>query len=466
MLDCPGVLSHYVGVASVTLPQAAKPSKPRRSGRFVSQLTKGTMAVVMAGGRGQRLHHLTAHRAKPATPFGGKYRIIDFSLSNCVNSGIRQILVLTQYKAHSLIQHIQRGWGYLRGELGEFVQLVPAQQKHGEMWYRGTADAVYQNLDIIDAHGPELVLILAGDHVYKMDYGPMIAFHVERQADITVGMVQVPLDEASEFGIASVDVEQRIIGFAEKPADPQPMPGHPDLALASMGIYVFTPDFLRQVLQADALDPDSSHDFGKNIIPGALTSSRVFAYPFQTVETQAQAYWRDVGTVDAFYEANMELTHITPELNLYDDDWPVWTYQEQAPAAKFVLDETGRQGAAINSLVCGGCIVSGATVRESLLSFFVRVEEGSQVFRSVVLPQVSIGRNCQIRNAIIDSDCIIPDNTTIGYDPVADRARFHVTDGGVVLVTPDLLAGKNDGKSGSADETLSETGRMRALMPT
>lgn len=439
MLDCLRLLTHSTGTASVTLPKAANTSKPRRSGRFVSQLTKGTMAVVMAGGRGQRLHHLTAHRAKPATPFGGKYRIIDFSLSNCVNSGIRQILVLTQYKAHSLIQHIQRGWGYLRGELGEFVQLVPAQQKHGEMWYRGTADAVYQNLDIIDAHGPELVLILAGDHVYKMDYGPMIAFHVERQADITVGMVQVPLDEASEFGIASVDEEQRIIGFAEKPAKPQPMPGHPDLALASMGIYVFSPDFLRQVLQADTLDEQSSHDFGKNIIPAALASSRVFAYPFQTVETQAQAYWRDVGTVDAFYEANMELIFVSPELNLYDADWPIWTYQEQVPSAKFVLDEEGRRGVAINSMVAGGCIVSGATVRESLLFFNVTVDERSDIYRTVILPHVAIGKGCRIRNAVIDEGCVIPAGTVIGEDRERDAARFHVSDRGIVLVTPDML---------------------------
>jgi len=441
--------------------------KPVKSGRFVSQLTKSTMAVVMAGGRGQRLSHLTSHRAKPAVTFGGKYRIIDFTLSNCVNSGIRQILVLTQYKAHTLIQHVQRGWGYLRGELGEFVQLVPAQQQLGEHWYLGTADAIYQNLDIIQAYNPDIVLVLAGDHVYKMDYGPMIAFHVENDAEITVGVVQVPVAEASDFGVMTVDEDQRVIAFDEKPARPRPMPGSKDIALASMGIYVFNREYLAERLIEDASDPDSQHDFGKNILPRTIHAGHVFAYAFQDVATSAQAYWRDVGTVDAFYEANMELTHITPELNLYDDDWPVWTYQEQAPAAKFVLDETGRQGAAINSLVCGGCIVSGATVRESLLSFFVRVEEGSQVFRTVVLPQVSIGRNCQIRNAIIDSDCVIPDNTTIGYDAVADRERFHVTAGGVVLVTPDLLAGRHgNSEPGSADETLTETGRMRSLMPT
>jgi len=423
----------------VTLPQSSSTARPRRSGRFVSQLTKNTMAIVMAGGRGQRLAQLTAHRAKPATPFGGKYRIIDFSLSNCVNSGIRQILVLTQYKAHSLIQHIQRGWGYLRGELGEFVQLVPAQQKHGEMWYRGTADAVYQNLDIIEAHGPELVLVLAGDHVYKMDYGPMIAFHVERQADITVGMVQVPLELASEFGIATVDEKQRIVRFNEKPADPEPMPGSRDVALASMGIYIVGPEYLRRVLDRDAADPQSQHDFGKNIIPGALQSDRVFAYPFQSVETQAQSYWRDVGTVDAFYQANMELIFVSPELNLYDADWPIWTYQEQVPSAKFVLDEDGRRGVAVNSMVAGGCIVSGATVRESLLFFNVTVDERSEVYRSVVLPHVAIGRNCRIRNAVIDEHCVIPAGTVIGEDRRLDAQRFHVTEQGIVLVTPDML---------------------------
>jgi glucose-1-phosphate adenylyltransferase len=410
-----------------------------RSTRFVSQLTKSTMALVMAGGRGQRLQHLTADRAKPATPFGGKYRIIDFSLSNCVNSGIRQILILTQYKSHSLIQHVQRGWGYMRGELGEFVQLVPAQQKLGELWYRGTADAVYQNLDIIEAHGPELVLVLAGDHVYKMDYGPMIAFHVERSADITVGMVQVPLSEAHEFGIATVDSNQRVTRFSEKPANAEPMPGRSDVALASMGIYVFGYQYLRDVLNRDAADPDSVHDFGRNIIPQAIAGQGVYAYAFQSVETQAQAYWRDVGTVDAFYTANMELIFVSPELNLYDAEWPIWTYQEQTPCAKFVLDEDGRRGAAINSMVAGGCIISGAQVRESLLFFNVTVDERTDIYRSVILPHVSVGKGCRISRAILDEGCRIPDGTVIGEDPVSDGERFHVTAQGVVLVTQDML---------------------------
>ena len=414
-------------------------AKPARSGRFVSQLTKSTMALVMAGGRGERLRHLTLHRAKPATPFGGKYRIIDFSLSNCVNSGIRQILILTQYKSHSLIQHVQRGWGYLRGELGEFVQMVPAQQKLGELWYRGTADAVYQNLDIIEAHAPELVLVLAGDHVYKMDYGPMIAFHVERSADITVGMVQVPLATAHEFGIATVDTEQRITRFSEKPRNPEPMPGRSDVALASMGIYVFGLAYLREVLTRNVADPATVHDFGKNIIPGAIAGGGVFAYPFQSVETQAQAYWRDVGTVDAFYTANMELIYVSPELNLYDAEWPIWTYQEQMPCAKFVLDEDGRRGTAVNSMVAGGCIISGAQVRESLLFFNVTVDEGTEIFRSVVLPHVVVGRGCRISGAIIDEGCSVPAGMVIGEDAGRDRERFHVTEQGVVLVTADML---------------------------
>ncbi len=434
-------------------------ARPARSGRFVSQLTKSTMALIMAGGRGERLRQLTAHRAKPATPFGGKYRIIDFSLSNCVNSGIRQILVLTQYKSHSLIQHVQRGWGYLRGELGEFVQLVPAQQKLGELWYRGTADSVYQNLDIIDAHGPELVLVLAGDHVYKMDYGPMIAFHVERSADITIGMVQVPLATAHEFGIATVDAEQRIVDFHEKPANAQPMPGRHDVALASMGIYVFGRDYLHQVLTADAADAGSAHDFGKNIIPGAIQGSRVFAYPFQSVETQAQAYWRDVGTVDAFYSANMELIFVSPELNLYDSEWPIWTYQEQMPCAKFVLDEEGRRGTAINSMVAGGCIISGASIRESLLFYDVTVDERSEIFRSVLLPHVTVGRGCRISRAIIDEGCSVPDGMVIGADAARDRERFHVTEQGVVLVTEDMLRAEASRPAGQAAVAVTDAAR-------
>jgi len=414
--------------------------KRKKSGRFVSQLTRGTMAVIMAGGRGQRLADLTSNRAKPATPFGGKYRIIDFSLSNCVNSGIRQVLVLTQYKAHALIQHLQRGWGFLRGEMGEFVEIVPAQQKHGEWWYRGTADAVYQNYDIIEEHNPELVLVLAGDHVYKMDYGPMVAFHAQREADVTVGVVQVPVKEATEFGVMTIDKESRIIRFMEKPAKPEPMPGNDKLALASMGIYVFDAEYLRKQLEEDAADPDSAHDFGRNIIPKTIGKDRIFAYPFENVETAAQAYWRDVGTVEAYYQANMELIHVKPELNLYDESWPIWTYQEQVPSAKFVLDDDGRRGSAVNSMVAGGSIVSGAEIIESLLFFNVTIEERSRIFRSVLLPHVEVGKDCRISKAVIDEGCLIPDGMVIGEDSEADKARFHVTETGIALVTPTMLA--------------------------
>ncbi len=407
---------------------------------------------MMAGGRGTRLRDLTAHRAKPATPFGGKYRIIDFSLSNCVNSGIRQILVLTQYKAHSLIQHVQRGWGFLRGELGEFVEVLPAQQKLGELWYRGTADAVYQNLDIVEEYGPDLVLVLAGDHVYKMDYGPMVAFHVERNAAVTVGVVQVPISGASEFGVMTTDETNRIVRFAEKPAQPEPMPGCDDVALVSMGIYVFDREFLVGKLREDAVDPESAHDFGRNIIPSLIDNYPLFAYPFQNVETEAQAYWRDVGTVDAFYEANIELVHVSPELNLYDEDWPIWTYQEQVPCAKFVLDEEGRRGEAINSMVAGGSIISGATVVESLLFYNVVVEEKSTIYRSVLMPHVEVGRGCNIRRAVIDEGCMIPDGMLIGVDPVEDERRFHVTENGIVLVTRHMLdeAGRVEGVASEA----------------
>jgi glucose-1-phosphate adenylyltransferase len=408
--------------------------------RVVSELTRATMAVIMAGGRGERLKQLTDKRAKPATPFGGKYRIIDFTLSNCVNSGIRQILVLTQYKAHSLIQHVQRGWGFLHGELGEFIDLVPAQQKLGEWWYRGTADAVYQNMDIIEERGAETVLVLAGDHVYKMDYGPMIAFHKERGADITIGGAQVPLGEAREFGVMTVDESGRVISFDEKPTEPGPMPGREGIALVSMGIYVFDVKFLKERLREDAERADSAHDFGKNIIPESVSRHRLFAYPFEDVETNAQAYWRDVGTVDAYYEANLELVHVSPELNLYDRAWPIWTYQEQVPSAKFVLDDEERRGVAVNSMIAGGCIVSGAVVRESLLFFNVLVGELSEIHRSVLLPDVSIGRGCRISNAIIDEGCVVPDGSVIGGDEEADRRRFHVTDNGVVLVTSKMMA--------------------------
>jgi glucose-1-phosphate adenylyltransferase len=416
-----------------------KPPARASSGRYVSRLTSGTLAVIMAGGRGERLGGLTAHRCKPATPFGGKFRIIDFVLSNCVNSGIRQISVLTQYKAQSLIQHVQRGWGFLRGEFGEFVEVSPAQQQTGGHWYLGTADAVYQNLELILSHRPKHVLVLAGDHIYKMDYGPMIAYHVEKGADITVGVVEVPRDQARAFGVMTTTEWNRVTKFSEKPAEPDPMPGRPEVALASMGIYVFNTKLLERLLVEDALDPASSHDFGRNIIPRSIADRQVFAYPFQDVRTRAQSYWRDVGTIDAFYDANIELVHVDPELNIYDEQWPIWTYQVQQPPAKFVLDDVERRGTAINSMVAGGCIVSGAEVRESLLFSNVRVDERARIERSVVLPHVHVGAGSTIRRAILDEGCEIAPGMQVGVDPETDRRRFHVTDNGVVLVTPDML---------------------------
>jgi glucose-1-phosphate adenylyltransferase len=417
------------------------PRQPARasSGRYVSRLTGGTLAVIMAGGRGERLKALTEHRCKPATPFGGKFRIIDFVLSNCVNSGIRQISILTQYKAQSLIQHVERGWSYLRGEFGEFVEVIPAQQQIGSMWYRGTSDAVYQNLELILSHRPKHVLVLAGDHIYKMDYGPMIAYHVEKGADITVGVVEVPADQSIHFGVLTATEWNRVTKFSEKPAKPDTLPGKPDSILASMGIYVFNTKLLEKLLAEDASEESSAHDFGKNILPKAIGKLQVFAYPFQDVKTRAQSYWRDVGTIDAFYDANLELVTVKPELNIYDQDWPIWTYQEHQPPAKFILDEDGRRGTAINSMVSGGCIISGAVVRESMMFSDVRIDERSRIERSVILPHVSIGKNCVVVNAIVDEGCEIPEGMTIGVDRASDAERFLVTDKGVVLVTADML---------------------------
>ncbi len=407
--------------------------------RFISRLTKGTLALILAGGRGTRLKQLTTWRVKPAVPFGGKFRIIDFPLSNCINSGIRRIGVLTQYKSHSLIRHIQQGWGSFRGEFGEFIELLPAQQRIQESWYSGTADAVYQNIDIIRAHNPEYVLILAGDHIYKMDYGPMLAHHAENNADMTIGCLEVPVEEAKAFGVMSVDDEGRIIDFNEKPENPTPAPGREDIALASMGIYIFSTQFLYEQLITDADKEASSHDFGNNIIPSVIKTHRIFSYAFRDVQTGAQSYWRDVGTVDAFWQANMELVSVTPELNLYDENWPIWTYQEQLPPAKFIFDDEGRRGQAIDSMVSGGCLISGATVRKSLLFSNVRVHSFSEIQDSVILPEVEVGRNCKITKAVIDKGCKIPSGTVIGEDLAADAERFHVTESGIVLVTPEML---------------------------
>ncbi len=405
-------------------------------------LPQRTYALVLAGGRGSRLHQLTDWRAKPGVPFAGKLKIIDFPLSNCVNSGIRRIGVLTQYKAQSLIRHIERGWGFLEVNLGEYIDVVPAQQRVDEHWYSGTANAVYQNLDILNEADPDHVLVLAGDHVYKMDYAVMIADHVATGADLTVACIEVPVEQACEFGVMHVDATRRVREFEEKPAHPPALPGHPGLVLASMGIYVYNTKFLVDELMRDAHDAQSSHDFGRDLIPHAVPRHRVYAHHFAhscVSREGARPYWRDVGTVDAYWEANLDLTRVVPELDLYDDRWPILSLQRQLPPAKFVFDDDGRRGMAVDSLVSSGCIVSGGTVRRSILFSKVRVGDRSLVEDSVVLPGVTIGRDVVVRRAVIDKRCVLPDGLEIGVDADEDRARFHVTERGVTLVSPEML---------------------------
>jgi glucose-1-phosphate adenylyltransferase len=410
-------------------------------GRFVSLLTRDTLALILAGGQGSRLHELTRWRAKPAVHFGGKLRIIDFPLSNCINSGIRRIGVLTQYKAHSLIRHLVHGWTRFQAEDREFVEILPASQRTGGAWYLGTADAVYQNLDIIRAHDPRLVLVLAGDHVYKMDYGPLLAWHAENEADMTVCCIPVPLEEAAgQLGVMTVDENWRIVAFHEKPEKPAPLPGQDDLCLASMGNYVFNTGFLYEQVIKDADLPDSDHDFGRNIIPSIVDHYRVFAYPFRDPETAGPAYWRDVGTLDAFFEANMELIGVHPQLNLYDRHWPIFTHPAQLPPAKFVWDYPGRRGEAFESMVSAGCIISGASVRRSLVFSNCKINSYAIVEDSVLLPDCDIGRHAHVRHAIIDRGTEIPEGLEIGIDRDDDRARgFRVTAKGRTLVTPDML---------------------------
>lgn len=411
--------------------------------RFVSLLTRNTIAIILAGGRGKRLKQLTDFRAKPAVPFAGKFRIIDFTLSNCVNSGLRRIGVATQYKAHSLIRHIQRGWSFLDGRFGEFIQLLPAQQEIDEtQWYQGTADAVYQNLRFLRRYAPEHVLIVAGDHIYKMDYGHMLACHARHRADMTVACIDVPIAEASAFGVIGVDGEDRVIEFAEKPQHPPSLPGRPERALASMGIYVFNTQFLFEQLERDAMTPGSSRDFGKDIIPHIVSRYQVFAHHFADScvgEDQRKPYWRDVGTIDAYWEANMEMVKVTPELNLYDRDWPIWTDQKHLPPAKFVFDDDDRRGMAVDSLISSGCIISGATVRHSLLFSNVNVHSWASVEDSVVLPDVDIGRHAVLKRCVVDKHCRIPEGMVIGENPEEDRKRFFVSPRGVTLVTAEML---------------------------
>jgi glucose-1-phosphate adenylyltransferase len=406
-------------------------------------LTQHAYAVVLAGGRGSRLYELTDFRAKPAVAFAGQLKIIDFALSNCVNSGLRRIGVLTQYKAQSLIRHIERGWGFLAATLGEYVDIVPAQQQHGERWYTGTANAVWQNVDVVLETRPSHVIVLGGDHVYKMDYAVMLQEHVECGAAVSIACIDVPLADATALGVMSVDADDRVIAFDEKPTHPTPIPGRPGHALASMGIYVFDIDVLIELLSADADDLDSTHDFGKDILPSLIGRCEVHAHRFAASSVNmvdGQPYWRDVGTIDAYWEANIDLTKVQPDLNLYDDDWPILSLQSQMPPAKFVFDDIGRRGHALNSLVSSGCIVSGATIRHSILFTKVRVEDGTHVEDSVVLPNVTIGRGAKLRRAVIDKYCHLPDRFEVGIDHDADRARgFRVTEGGVTLVTPEMI---------------------------
>jgi glucose-1-phosphate adenylyltransferase len=409
----------------------------------MTHLAKQTLALVLAGGRGTRLGPLTDWRAKPAVPFGGKFRIIDFALSNCVNSGIRRIGIATQYKAQSLIRHVQRGWSFLDGRFNEFVELLPAQQRVGDDWYKGTADAVWQNLDIIRRHNPRFVLILAGDHVYKMDYARMIDEHVARRADMTVGCVEVPIADATQLGVMAVDRDYRVVGFDEKPKQPKCIPGRPETALGSMGIYVFSAAFLYEQLLRDADDSKSAHDFGHNIIPHLVERGyRVFAHRFSDScmqSSEGEPYWRDAGTVDAYWEANMELVRVNPALDLYDQSWPIWTHQEQLPPAKFVFDDEGRRGCAIDSMVSGGCLISGASVRRSLLFSSVRVHSYCSVEDAVILPNVEVSRNVVLKKVVIDKGAVIPPGMRIGVNPEEDRKRFHVSEKGVTLVTPEML---------------------------
>ncbi|MFC1525953.1 glucose-1-phosphate adenylyltransferase [Candidatus Latescibacterota bacterium] len=412
----------------------------------LSHLLKNTLAVVLAGGRGSRLQHLTENQSKPAVPFGGSYRLIDFPLSNCINSGVRRVAVVTQYKAHTLIKHVQRGWGFLRSEFGEYVEVWPAQQQtHEESWYAGTADAVFQNLYTIREHGPDHVLVLGGDHAYKQDYSIMLAEHAARRADLTVACTVVPREEAKDFGVVTVDGEGRILDFQEKPKAAAAIPGDPQHALVSMGVYVFSGECMDEQLKRDALTAESSHDFGRDLLPFMVSGHRVMAHRFAESCVRAadeqEAYWRDVGTLDAYWRANLDLTAATPALDLCDAEWPIWTCQQQPAAARFLSGEGDQAGTVINSLVAAGCVISGAAIRGSLLFRDVDVRPHALVEDSVVLPGAQIGEGCRIRRAIIDANCCLPERTVVGEDPPRDGRMFHRTDSGVTVVSADMLTG-------------------------
>jgi glucose-1-phosphate adenylyltransferase len=407
------------------------------------RLTQRSMAFVLAGGRGSRLKELTDRRVKPAVYFGGKARIIDFALSNALNSGIRKIAIATQYKAHSLIRHCQRGWNFFRAERNEFLDILPASQRMDEaMWYRGTADAVAQNIDIVDSYGVDYIIILAGDHIYKMDYEVMLRQHVEAGADVTIGCLTVPRLEATAFGVMATDATGRITSFLEKPKDPPATPENPDLALASMGIYVFSWPFLRDLLLKDAVDPNSTHDFGNDLIPDIVKNGKAMAHRFDVSCVRspgAPAYWKDVGTVDAFWQANIDLTDFVPDLNLWDQDWPIWTYSEATPPAKFIHDEKDRRGIAISSMVSGGCIISGTEVRNSLLFTQVHTNSYAVLDHAVVLPHVTVGRHARLRKVVIDRGVTIPEGLVVGEDPTEDAKWFRVSERGVTLITQSMV---------------------------
>lgn len=405
-----------------------------------------TMALVLAGGRGSRLKQLTDNRSKPAVHFGGKFRIIDFALSNCINSGVRRVGVVTQYKSHSLLRHLQAGWSFLRYQMNEFIDLLPAQQRIDEVnWYRGTADAVYQNLDIIRDYGPKYILVLAGDHVYKMDYGNLLLDHVQRGGPVTVACIEVPRSEASAFGVMQVDEDYQIVDFAEKPADPPSMPTDPDRSLVSMGVYVFDAAFLYQLLAEDQDDDRSCRDFGMNIIPKVVQRGLAHAHPFslscvRNRGHEACCYWRDVGTVDSFWEANMDLASVVPELDLYDENWPIWTNQKQLPPAKFVQDFEEKSGSSRNAVYSGGVIVSGSDIEHSVLFTGVRVHSNCRLHGVVAFPDVVIHRGCRLHKVIIDKQCVLPPGLVIGEDPDRDARHFYRSEGGVTLVTKGMLA--------------------------
>ena len=414
---------------------------PNYENRYISNLTRETYALILAGGRGSRLHELTDWRAKPAVYFGGKFRIIDFPLSNCINSGIRRVGIATQYKSHSLIRHVNRAWGHFKKELGESVEILPASQRCGDDWYCGTADAVFQNIDIIRHELPKYVMILSGDHVYRMDYGALLAKHKETGADMTVCCIETDVEEAAgTFGVMTVDGEKRVKRFDEKPASPSSIPGKPGVCLASMGNYVFNTEFLFEQLKNDAEREGSGRDFGHDIIPAIIEKHNVFAFPFKDPNSEGQAYWRDVGSLDSFWQANMELVSPEPKLDLYDASWPIWTYQEQLAPAKFIFNDDNRRGMAVDSTISGGCIISGSQVSNSLLFSNVHVHSYCLIEESVILPQVNIGERCKIKRAIIDRGCSIPDGVIIGYDAQQDRDNgFRISDKGIVLVTQSML---------------------------